>query len=411
MQITLAQARRFWSFRSGFGRDARDAVTACRTASWARTLGGVDAYVALRARAPNLTRPEVDAAVTRGALRVTPAVRGCMYLVPEDEAGLCLRLAGLLSAKRRLRDREKAGVDPAELPPLMEAVVDVLRGGPKTTSAMQKSLPDRLVRSLGAPGKKVGLSSTLPIALKDLEFVGRIQRVPPRGSLDSERYVWRIPTTEVLAGVPETSRAVVTAVVHRLLQRAGPLTVAELAAFTGAGKRDIKGALSSLDTACVAITDHAEEAWLMREDLGALQDAPASRALSFLAFEDSYVVLHGGPGTITDPRHHDVPVRAWGRGRPTPLGEAKHLSSRSILRGDELIGLWEYDPTARTIVWATFDPSDSAESARIDKAAAVAAAHLTGVGHARTFSLDKSSAVQMRADALREQGIAGAAVG
>src|SRR5262245_21809882 len=46
-----------------------------------RTLGGVDGYLALLARHPDLQLTEVDRAVSSGALRVTPAVRGCIYLV------------------------------------------------------------------------------------------------------------------------------------------------------------------------------------------------------------------------------------------------------------------------------------------------------------------------------------------
>jgi len=52
------------------------------------------------------------------------------------------------------------------------------------------------VRSLGEKGKKLGLSSTLPPALRTLEFEGRIERTLEGGRLDSERYLWRLPARE-----------------------------------------------------------------------------------------------------------------------------------------------------------------------------------------------------------------------
>src|SRR5687768_8224822 len=61
-----------------------------------RTLGGVEAYVALHARIPDLARADVDAAIDRADAQVLPAARGCMYVVPRREAAACLMLASEL---------------------------------------------------------------------------------------------------------------------------------------------------------------------------------------------------------------------------------------------------------------------------------------------------------------------------
>lgn len=409
--LTLAQARAAWASAGNLGGSAAGPVEAAR--GWARTLGGIDAYLALRARARDLTKAAVGQAVEAGQLKITPAVRGCIYLVPRADAALLLRFADDISARRGAREREKAGITPAELPPLMDAVLaDLHERGPLTTDRLRRGLPEGAVRALGDAGKSVGISSTLPPALRDLETQGRIERCTAQGALDTERYLWRIPTGDAfMEQAPDTPEGRRAQVVARVLLAGGPTTLAELAEYTGAGKRDLTAALGDLEAVPVAIDGHADAAFVLPDRVPATLAAPAGDALSFLAFEDLFTVLHGGPGAVTDRRHHDVLVRPWGRGQPTAIGSCKHLASRSIVRGHELIGIWEYDPARKAAAWATFEDQRADEQARID-----AEAQATGdwiareLGHARTFNLDRDEAVQRRADALRTQGIAGASV-
>ncbi len=166
-----------------------------------RTLGGVDVYVALRARIPGLQRAELDAAVERGDLRVLPSVRGCIYLVPRRVQAASLRLAAHLGRKRTEREQEKTGIRPGELEQVGNAVIDALAAGPMTPTQLRQALPEGLVRSLGEVGKKVGLSSTLPPALRALEFAGRLERAFVGRRLDSEQYLWRLPASDPFEGV------------------------------------------------------------------------------------------------------------------------------------------------------------------------------------------------------------------
>src|SRR5437762_11327987 len=79
----LERARALWLLRQGLktaGSGPVDQVIA--RSGWLRTLGGADVYLAARARRPAMTRAELDAAVADGRLKVSMAVRGCIYLVP-----------------------------------------------------------------------------------------------------------------------------------------------------------------------------------------------------------------------------------------------------------------------------------------------------------------------------------------
>src|SRR5688572_15968228 len=157
-----------------------------------RTLGGVEAYLAVRARLPKLRRADLDAAAEKGDVQVVPAVRGCMYLVGRAHVPLCLRLADRLSSGRAEKEQAKAGIRKGEVESVSRLVLDTLKAqGPMTTDTLRRALPAGSVRSLGEAGKKVGLSSPLPPALRRLEFEGAIERRTETGRLDTERYVWR----------------------------------------------------------------------------------------------------------------------------------------------------------------------------------------------------------------------------
>src|SRR5687768_1606803 len=89
--ISLAQARAFWWRRQGLATPVGGPIDAVVAATgWLRTLGGVDVYLAARARSPGLHRAELDAAVADGRLVVSMAVRGCIYLVPAAEVPMLL---------------------------------------------------------------------------------------------------------------------------------------------------------------------------------------------------------------------------------------------------------------------------------------------------------------------------------
>ncbi len=410
--FTLDQARSAWAHGLGLHGQGEDPVAAAGACGWARSLGGAAAYLTLKARAGQVRASSISDAVSSRRVRLTPAARGCIYLAPADEAALALQFAADLAAKRTQRERDKAGIEPGELAALAEAVAETLTAsGPLTTAGLRKALPDDAVRSLGARGKTVGISSTLPPALRDLETAGRIGRTTEGGRLDTERYLWLV-TPEPAPALPGDPAARLTAVVELVVRRGGPISVGELAAFTGAGKRAIQASLAALPVERVAVDGHADEAFVQADRLEPLLALEPSTDLSFLAFEDAFVVWHGGPGAVTSARFHDVVVRPWSRGKPGLLGASKHLANRAIVRGSEVVGFWEYDQARQAVVWASLAAPSASERARIDEQGAELAAWIhEGVGHARTFSLDTDEAVQRRADAIRTQGIAGVAVG
>jgi hypothetical protein len=397
-KVDLERVRAFWLAKQGLLEPVGGDVAALVEATgWVRTLGGVEAYLALRARRAGITRAEIDAALAARDVQVLPAARGCIYLVPRSDAPAALALAESLARTRRAKEVAAAGAKPAEVTKLARQVLGVL-DEPRTTDAIRKALPAKAVRSLGEAGKQVGLSSLLPVALRDLEFRGAIDRITESGRLDSERYLWRRADGREVAA-PKIPLADVTA---RFLAYAGPATAKEVADFTGAAQRDVKAALAELRVASVEVDGYARDALVLADDVGALEaQEPAPPKLTLLPTDDNLLTWRGGPRVFADAKHHARLVESWGSSKPVALGEAKHLG-RAVMRGAELVGFWEADVARGEATFALFTPVPATQKKELALLGHETVAFLKEeLGHARTFSLDTDEHVAARAAAMR----------
>ena len=182
----------------------------------------------------------------------------------------------------------------------------------------------------------------------------------------------------------------------------GPATPKETAAWIGVSQRDVKAALESLDVTSVDIEAHGQGFLLLSEDAPTLAAATGSEDFSFLSFQDNLLTVHGGPGLFTNADHHDLEVATWGgRSETAPLGSLKHLGVRTLLRGSELVGLWEFDPDTHDIATATFSPLAATDRERLDEQAADLGAFIRDqLGHGRSFNLDTDESMRRRVAAV-----------
>jgi hypothetical protein len=364
--LTLDQARALWWHKQGLAGTTKGSVASVVGGTgWLRTLGGTDAYLAARARKPKMKRADLDAALASGALRVVPAARGCIYVVPDRVVAdlMALNVGPWRTATEK--DLAKAKSSMAVVDKLAKAVLAALTA-PMTTDALRKALPAGSIPSFGEAGKKAGLSSPLPLALRLLEFTGKIERT--LGRLDSEKYLWR----KAAWTVPAASANPLARVIDAFLDFSGPATLAGIGPAWG--------------------------------KLGDLKARAAPSGIALLGFEDNYVNNHG-LGLVADPKLHAIEVDIWGSGKPEAVGKARHVLSRTIVRDGLVIGFWEVDPGAKGGVWSTFDKPPKALAKQLDEAVADAAAFLLDdVGNAITFSLDTMELVQERAKRVSSLG-------
>lgn len=395
--LKLRQARAVWARAQGLGPRATETPAAvCSRTGWIRSLGGVTAYLALAARSEGNDTRKIHAALGRGSIAVRPAVRGCIYVVPKADIPLSLRTAELLSEKRNARDAEKAGIRDGELDDVAAAVLETLGSGPASTPELRKALPAGVIRSLGERGKKVGVTSTLPPALRQLEFAGRIERRSMENRLDHERYIWALPKTPISLAAWDDPTTVHAALAERFFRWAGPATVDAFAAWSGFGKTVCKKAVAAADLVEVDVDGEA-----MFADPAALQaDDDVTRPALLPALDNLYA-LRGATAPLVDPMHHDLEVASFGRGGVASLAEATQLLERTVVVQGELVGSWGYDPEAGASEFHPFGKVTKKVASAVAREMAAADALFGTLGHARTIVLDKDATLQKRLDRMR----------
>jgi winged helix DNA-binding protein len=410
LHLSLERARAAGIAAQGLHETAGASIaSALEQRGFVRTLGGTDAYLALLARVPGLKRADVDAAIGSGEAKVVPSVRGCMYLIARSQVPLALRAADWLSRATREREQAKAGIEPSELEQIGKAVLEALAArGPLTTDALRRALPEGTVRSLGAAGKKLGISSPLPSALRRLEMDGAIERVPAEMRLDNERYHWRIPPQDPFAAgpVPQEPPEAYARLAELFFRQAGVSTQADFASWMGLSQRDARAAIERTALLPVTVEGLAGIAYAPEALRPALETAPpAGEAAALLAFEDNLLALHGGPGLFVDASHQGIELPQWGSSKTETLAKGRHVAMRCALAGHKIAGLWEYDPDTREAVVACFDKPSAAVRRRLDAAAAETGRFLTEeLGHGRSFSLDTDVELRQRVAFVRELG-------
>ncbi|HEX7180221.1 MAG TPA: crosslink repair DNA glycosylase YcaQ family protein [Thermoanaerobaculia bacterium] len=407
LRLNLDRARQVFLAAQGFPARAESSERILEETGFVRTLGGVDVYIAVRARRPGMRRADLDEAVEERAAQVVPSVRGCMYLVPRRDVPLALRAADLLSRGRAEKDQQKAGILPGEVEVVAKAVIQVLaEKGPLTTDALRRAMPAGSVRSLGELGKKVGISSPLPPALRRLEFEGRVERKVESGRLDSERYLWRATARSPFdgAGLPDDPIEIYARLARIFFHCAGLGTQKDFAAWAGIAQRDAKAAIEKTPVLPVAIEGVDDAHYLLEDRRDLLEKAEeASQAVALLPFEDNVLALHGGPFLMVDPQHHATPVPSWGSSKESTLGDSRHMAMRSVAAEGRVVGFWEYDPDPREVVVGYFEPIPKEARARIEAEAADLTRFLNeDLGHGRSFSLDTDDDLRQRSGFVRK---------
>ncbi len=369
-------------------------------ASPIRTLGGVDVYLAIRARIPDFKRDQLDQAVEQRMVQVIPAARGCIYLVAKPDVPCALRFAAHLRASRDDREFKKAGIQEGELEQLGRVIVRTLQEqGRLSTTQLRKQLPEGCFRSLGDVGKKLGISSTLSPALRLLEFEGQIERFLKGQRLDSEKYLWDVTNLDQSSSLTDFSEPAARnrRLAEIYFRAAGLGTLKMFATWSGLNQRDSKAAIAELNLQTFQL--ESEDVALLGFD----GIEPASiEGVSFLPFEDNLIALQAGPQQLVDPRHYDVPVPVWGRTRQATLGQARHSTLRSIIASNQIAGFWEYDPQGRRVETFCFADLTSQLEQEVRHSAEQLGNFINiELEHGRSFSIDTDKALSERVRFIR----------
>ena len=392
--VSMADLRAWWAHGQGLdgslaGASAPEVLS---RAGWARSVGGANPYLSLFARA-RLSREAVDCALADLEIQELPSARGCTYVLPAEDFALGLA-CGDSGDGQDMRTAEKLGVGRDEIERLEAGVVRVLAESQLDPRALKEALGP-LVRSLGDEGKKRGLTTTLPVALGRLQTAGRIRRVPLNGRLDNERYAYAVWET---APQPVLRADALAAQAAKYFEWIGPASFAHFRWFSGAGVRASQAATA--DLGLVTVETEAGPLLALPETARAISGfkAPVEPCIRLIGSLDSLTLLRRDVANLVDPV--DAERSAYTDKGAMKVGGLSDLWCNAIVDRGRLIGLWEFDPDAGDIAWASWVPVTYELRVEV---AAVEAFVRDELGDARSFSLDSPKSRRPRIDWLRSQ--------
>jgi hypothetical protein len=391
--MDMAKLRAWWSQRQGLDGSMAGATPAevLRRAGWARSVGGANPYLTLFARA-GTSREAADQAVAELEIHELPSARGCTYVLPAADFALALRVGQGFGDEAQLSTAKKfLDVTDAEIERLKDRVLKALSSGAKDPAELRDEL-GAAVRNLGDAGKKRGLTTTLPIALGLLQSGGQIRRVPVDGRLDGQRYKYTLWAESPLAASELSQEEAYVELARHFFGWTGPAQASHFRWFSGLGVGSTKAALAPLE-----LQDLGDGWLLLPEDRDAWEhfQAPAEPHYSLISGLDSIILLRRDLASLVDfegetgRRVHQMAGGALG---------APDLENSAILDRGRLVGLWDYDPGAGAIVWASFEPADEAREAAVRRTESFIRDEL---GDARSFSLDSPKSREPRLEFIR----------
>jgi Winged helix DNA-binding domain len=380
--VEASKLRAWYAHRQGLdgsleGKPAADVLT---RAGWARSVGGVSPYLTLFARA-GITREQADAAAQKLQIYELPSARGCTYVLPA--ADFALGLTAGQGFDSDMRAAVKLGVTPKEIAKLCDAVLAALEKGPLDPEALREAT-GKATRNLGEEGKKKGVTTTLPLALGELQSTGDIRRVPVNGRFDQQRYQYALWQPSPLRGFKLSLEEVHTELARRYFAWISPASLADFQTFAGIGVKAAKAALEPLKLEPIDIAPGDQRFFL-----------PGDRA-KFESFkppkEPRYSLLGSIDSLFLRNSAEDLAAAK-------AFGAVKDLPSHAVIDRGRLIGLWEYDLPTESIAWVSFVKKDKALEQAVTRTEAFVRDQL---GDARSFSLDSPKSRTPRVAALRK---------
>jgi hypothetical protein len=385
--VPIAKLRAWWWHRQGLdGRlMGQPPGEVLRQTGWARSVGGAAPYFTLFARA-GTSREAADEAAAALQIHELPAARGCTYVVPACDFAFAL-MAGEPFNAGEMKLAFKLGVSDKEVQKLCEAVVKALEKGPLDPDEIREAT-GKASRSLGEEGKKKGLTTTLPLALANLQAAGEIRRLSVNGRFDQQRFRYALWRPNPRAKFKMAAEELASELARRYFAWTGGASMAEFQWFSALSGKAAKAAVQPLQL------EPLDEERLM---------LPGDRQ-KFEAFrvprEAQYVLLASIDG-ISLLRRNLATLVEEGDLKSADLARVPDLPSHGIFDRGRLVGLWEYDPETQSIAWRTFIPKNQ----DLEKAVGRAEEFVrTQLGDARAFSLDSPKSRAPRIAALRKAG-------
>ncbi len=290
------------------------------------------AELAVRTRQKTSRQGELAAALAEGEVIKTFAFRGAMHYLSPQEGGiyLALRSAGRQWELASWVDHYR--LTASDWPDFRAAVRAALSEGPLTVVELGRAVTKHRAYQHLKPVFDEGAWTLI----KALTWQGDMSIGSPREGLHTFQ---RLDTNPRWQGIPDLDDAGPRAIIA-YVRTYGPATSDNLHYWLGeglsAGRKRLTTWLSELGDRLTAVDVEGTEAYLVREDVDAVEATPPTEAVRLLPGHDQWVI---GPGTkdlhITPSSRRDLITR---KANPVIVGGV--VCGTWARKGDELTVTW-----------------------------------------------------------------------
>ncbi|QWZ10041.1 winged helix DNA-binding domain-containing protein [Nocardioides panacis] len=320
------------------GRQLLDPVGSESVAGVVRRLGAVLsmdeslAELAVRTRRRTSRPGELAAALARGEVVKAFAFRGSMHYLSPEEGGIYLALRSAGRQWELPSWVEYYGLTPSEWPDFRAAVRAALSDGPLTIAELGRAVSGQRAYRHLQPVFEEGAGTLI----KPLTWQGDMSFGPPRDGAHTFQRLDRNPRWQGIPDLDEAGPRAVTA----YFRTYGPATLDHVHYWLGsglsAGRARLRTWFSELGDRLVAVDVEGTLAYVVREDVDALEATLPSEAVRFLPGHDQWVI---GPGTkdvrVTPASRRDLMTR---KANPVIVGGV--VCGTWVLKGDQLTVTW-----------------------------------------------------------------------
>jgi hypothetical protein len=367
-----------------------------RSIGWLHSPGCSTPYLSLWARMSGFKPDALHRAVHDGKLIPVETLRGVGMLVPTDDVAVALRVRTRTFTELADQAADILPLGRREMDRLKTAILSVLESGARTDAEVEDRVPSSLVREFPSTLRRIGMTSSVRLAINLLKEEGRILKISAGRRLDSDdsRLVL---LSELCPGVepqqlkPEMANAELARIYFRT---EGPARIKDFAWWSGLHVTVAMQAVEALgkNLAAVAVAGSHDEFLACASDLEELHafKPPTTPSIGLIPYRDVFLRGHREVAArFVDPKHADKPFGLTGA-RPgiDPVA--------TVVQDGEIIGIWEWkEPTG--IDFVLFNPKAPAS---VETAVRKHAKRL------ERFVQDNLGHIEFRADRLGRPGLA-----
>jgi hypothetical protein len=283
-------------------------------------------------------------------------LRGCTMLVPREQANVALRIRPRTFTELSKQARQQMPVTDADMEKLKSTVLKALHSAPKTMEQIQHAVPADLVRDFGVDLKRIGLTSSLALAINLLKEEGKLLKQQGKKRLDSTEYSYVLTSTLLPEADPFNLRLEEACVqlATQYFRAEAPARVKDFAWWAGINVTDaIKGAAEVKPKLVPITVEGTKDEFLISEtDIDALLNfKPPEAAVNFIPYRDTY--LKGQREVVNrfvPAEHADKPFSRW-------KGKLINDPLATIIFNGRVVGVWEWNEDDEEVDLLLFDSS------------------------------------------------------